>query len=177
MIIAMYLRMQSDDPRTVRRFSSRLPSLPRRHTPPGCEGYNTRMAILRAKVHLLCLRLLTISSESLPGRTRLLRQRPLNLSSHLRGIRQRLSTPPLPDLLNDLINHLVELDTRIQRNSQCGASQRLQTLLTVHRRPLSASLELMLDPPLAGRKGESAADRDTDDGVEPDGGPCADAIR
>ena len=35
----------------------------------------------------------------------------------------------------------------------------------------------MLDPPLAWRKSEGAANRDADDGVEPDGGPCTDTVR
>ena len=48
---------------------------------------------------------------------------------------------------------------------------------TLQVRTLPASLELALQPALAGGKGERAGDADADDGVEPDCSPGPETIR
>jgi hypothetical protein len=54
--------------------------------------------------------------------------------------------------------------------------QRLVALSTLQVRSLSASLELALQPALAGRESEGTGDADADDGVEPDCGPGAETV-
>jgi hypothetical protein len=169
-IVTRTSRVQSSDSWSVQRSTSAsgLQSCPRRHKSQDCKTTLKASRLLRLRI---------LRSQRLPRRTRLLGQRPLNLPSYLRGIRQRLPTPPLPDLFNNLIYHLIKLNARIQRNSQCSTCHVFQTFLAMHGRALPACLEFVLDPSLAGRQSESAADRDADDGIEPDGGPCTDTVR
>jgi hypothetical protein len=54
--------------------------------------------------------------------------------------------------------------------------QRLVALRTLQVRTLAASLELALQPALAGRESEGTGDADADDGVEPDCGPGAETV-
>jgi hypothetical protein len=90
----------------------------------------------------LCL--CRLRRQSFPSLIRLGRQRPLNLSPHLSRVRQRFAAPPLPDLLYNLIDHRVKLDTRIRRHAQRSALQRFVALRALQTRTLSSSFELAL---------------------------------
>jgi hypothetical protein len=108
-------------------------------TPTGYYHVDTNLlpALLRLRGLLSCL-------------VRLLRQLLLNLPPYFRRVRQRLTAPSLLNLFQNLIDHLVKLDTRICWHTESGSLKRLVAVSALQAWSLSAGFELMLQPALAG---------------------------